>query len=419
MPMRTIILLATLILSGLVQATQTQTDSYTQYELLDPKTNSFRILYYVSATNEGAKYYFNTLRKGSDHEVSSVIDRMTGQPLQWLIVNGETAKKNGLDNAQVDTEYLQVTLARSIPKAGQARILIDKTYKDANSYYVHNGEIVFERLLGVKRNSVVLPKGYELIASNYPSQVQLTQQSRIKASFMNNNQQAVNYKIVGRKLEKTIRLPEKASNSPWPDSPLKPLGRDKGHARYDYQFNERAFQNRDIVYFLQQPESNAFRLYHDYTETRVGVDRYLNIVRKGSKASDPEAYILDTGEKLAIDTLKGKQITAKNIDLGFEPNDDSEVIVIWFDAVKKGQSVRLRITETYTDPNRYLLHNDELIWDRSFGRNRNTLVLPDGWLLTTNSIPAIIDLTTDNKVRLRYVNDRPDNIDVFIKGLRR
>lgn len=64
--MRTIILLATLILSGLVQATQTQTDSYTQYELLDPKTNSFRILYYVSATNEGAKYYLNTLHKGSE-----------------------------------------------------------------------------------------------------------------------------------------------------------------------------------------------------------------------------------------------------------------------------------------------------------------------------------------------------------------
>jgi len=93
--------------------------------------------------------------------------------------------------------------------------------------------------------------------------------------------------------------------------------------------------------------------------------------------------------------------------------------VIWFDAVKEGQSVRLRIEETYTDANRYLLYNGELIWDRSFGRNRNTVILPEGWFLTTNSIPAKISLTEDGKVQLDYTNPRPDNIDVFIKGRRR
>ena len=61
---------------------------------------------------------------------------------------------------------------------------------------------------------------------------------------------------------------------------------------------ERAHQDRDIVYFLQQPETNAFSLYHDYTESREGVDKYLNVVRTGSTVSDPSAKILDTGEAL-------------------------------------------------------------------------------------------------------------------------
>jgi len=57
---------------------QTQRDSYTKYELLAPETNSFRIIYDVSATTSGAIYYYNTLRKGSEHHIDAVFDRMTG-----------------------------------------------------------------------------------------------------------------------------------------------------------------------------------------------------------------------------------------------------------------------------------------------------------------------------------------------------
>ena len=42
---------------------------------------------------------------------------------------------------------------------------------------------------------------------------------------------------------------------------------------------ERAHLDRDIVYFLQEPTTNAFFLYHDYTESRPGVDKYINVVR--------------------------------------------------------------------------------------------------------------------------------------------
>ena len=68
---------------------------------------------------------------------------------------------------------------------------------------------------------------------------------------------------------------------------------------------ERAHQDREIVYFLRDPDTHAFDLYHDYTEAREGVDKYLNVVRKGSTASNPQGRILDTGESLKVETLRG------------------------------------------------------------------------------------------------------------------
>ena len=64
--------------------------------------------------------------------------------------------------------------------------------------------------------------------------------------------------------------------------------------------------------------------------------------------------------------------------------------MIRFPPIKKGQSVRLRIEETYTDPARYDLIDGQLMWRRSFGRPRNDIVLPAGWYLTASSIPATI-----------------------------
>ena len=185
------------------------------------------------------------------------------------------------------------------------------------------------------------------------------------------------------------------------------------------RLSERAHQDRDIVYFLQQPETHAFDLYHDYTESKGGVDKYVNVVRGGSRSSNPSAYILDTGQKLKVETLKGEAITAAKIDIGEPVKPDSEIAVIWFDAVRKGESVRLRISETYTDPARYRLEGDELVWDRSFGRPRNAVVLPAGFYLTNSSIPATVSEIADGRIRLDFWNPRPDEISVLITARRR
>ncbi|HEY6051219.1 MAG TPA: hypothetical protein VIZ58_08210 [Thermoanaerobaculia bacterium] len=185
------------------------------------------------------------------------------------------------------------------------------------------------------------------------------------------------------------------------------------------RLTDRARQDREIVYFLQAPETHAFRLYHDYTETKEGADKYVNVVRKGSTASNPSAVLLDTGQTLTVETLKGEEISKAKVDLGEPVRADSEAVVIRYPAVKKGQSVRIRITETYTDPKSYRMEGDELAFDRTFGRPRNTVVLPPGWYLTASAIPAAVSEMPDGRIRLLFVNPRPDEIAVLIRARKR
>src|ERR1700733_5066956 len=67
---------------------QTQADDYTRYELPDPSTASFRIVYEVTATTVGAKYFWNPIRKGSIASNESVTNPATGLPLKFKEVTG-------------------------------------------------------------------------------------------------------------------------------------------------------------------------------------------------------------------------------------------------------------------------------------------------------------------------------------------
>jgi len=411
-----------LFLVGTVSAQplQTQADTFTRYELLAPSSQSFRIYYDVSATTEGARFYYNPIRRGSEPDVHGVYDRMSGAALTWELVGGDDAAASGLlPDAEAQDEYIKVHLTRPVPANGRGRMLIDKTYMDARSYYQDGDVIVFKRTLGIKRNAVILPHGYELIGVNYPSQVMTLEDGRIQVSFINPGTIGVPYEVKARPL---IKSSSESAEIALPDLPMiqpdpRPI------ARTDDHIPERASQNRDIVYFLQAPDTHSFRLYHDYTETRPGTDKYLNVVRTGSKASNPSAYILDTGEVLKVETLRGAEITAANIDIGEAVTADTELVVIWFDAVAEGASTRLRIEETYTDANRYFPASSPsgpgFIWDRSFGRSANTVVLPYDHYLSANAVPATVQLRDDGRVSLRYINERPGNIDVYIRGTRR
>lgn len=202
-------------------------------------------------------------------------------------------------------------------------------------------------------------------------------------------------------------------------SPLVAQTPAQGSGRLSARLGERAAQTREIVYFLRQPETHAFDLYHDYTESREGVDRYLNLVRAGSTVSNPSAVLLDTGDSLETRILKGEAITRARVDIGEPVKPETELVLIRFPPVRKGLTARLRISETYTDSARYRLEGDELIWDRGFGRPYNAVVLPAGWYLTHSAVPATVSLTRDGRVRLDFINPRLDEIQVLIVARRR
>jgi hypothetical protein len=388
---------------------QTQEDDYTRYELLRPDTARFRILYEVTATTAGAPFFFNAIRKGSIATDESVVDLMTGQQLKWEVVSGAQARKEGHPTADLETEWLKVYLARPVPKGGEGRVLIDKTYKDAKSYYRDGDTIVFDRSLGIRRNAVVLPAGYRLISCNVPSQVMSTADGRVMITFMNPGPAAA--PLVIRAKPGLAPFKPTASTARGPQSTI-------ALASQAARLSDRAHQDREIVYFPHDPSSHSFSLYHDYTESRPGVGHYFNVVRTGSTVSNPSAILLDTGETLKVETISGAELKKGGLDAGEPVADTTQIVVISFPAIKKGHSARLRITETYTDPNRYLLDGDELVWDRAFGRPRNSVVLPAGWTVVASSIPSTITQDPDGRQRLSFENNRNDEIQVLIRARR-
>ena len=402
------------------QPVQTEADEYTSYELLAPERQQFRILYDVMATTPGARFYFNTIRKGSEATDERVTDLASGAELPFTVVAGSEARATGHPAADLDTNYIKVTLSRAVPTDGEARIRIDKTYKDPKSYYHEGDTIVFARSLGIKRNKVVLPPGYELLACNMPAQVFAEADSRIAISFINANPDPVSLVVKARPLPPRAPAPAaaRAAESAAPPASQSPPALSLAQIATRPP-PERAFQDREIVYFLQQPETHAFDLYHDYTERREGTAVYLNVVRAGSRVSKPSAKVLDTGETLRTEILRGDEITRARLDIGEPVTSTTEVVAIRFAPVARGQSVRLRIAETYADPARYGLVGDQLVWNRAFGRPRNSIVLPPGWYVTASAIPVTVTLTDDGRVRLDCVNPRPDDIEVLVKARRR
>ena len=261
---------------------------------------------------------------------------------------------------------------------------------------------------------MVLPAGYELVACNVPSQVLAEPDGRIAISYMNGSGAEAPLVVKGKLGAQTgaAAAPRATGSAKSWEAPF------EGETEQE-RLSERAHQDREIVYFLQQPETHAFRLYHDYTESRPGVDKYFNVVRSGSKVSDPSAYMLDTGEKLATKIMTGAELAAAKIDAGEPVDAAAQVVVVPFSPVKAGQDLRVRISETYTAPASYRLEGDELVFDRSLGRPRNAVVLPEGWYLTISSIPATVTQMADGRIRLDFWNGRPDPADVLIRAKRR
>lgn len=182
----------------------------------------------------------------------------------------------------------------------------------------------------------------------------------------------------------------------------------------------RAEQDREISYWLLEPDSHQFRISHDFTVTRVGQKFVHSFVRKGSAVTpDAKIFCLDSGKQLKTTNVSGKEVNA----LGYYPAPtDPDSVVVQGELEKpvgEGESARVRVEETYTDSVGYTAANGELLWTRTLGRPVNRVTLPAGWMLTSVNTPAIISLDEDGRVLLRFTNIRNGELAVTIKARRR
>ncbi len=183
---------------------------------------------------------------------------------------------------------------------------------------------------------------------------------------------------------------------------------------------ERAYQDREILYELLALESHAFRITHDYTVRKEGEQYYFNIVRAGSHVTDPESIDLDSGEKLKWEVVSGKQARERKLPIEGVKDDNTEIVVTYLARpLAKGSTNRVRLKETYVDQKSYYLDGEELVYDRTFGRLRNTVVLPAGWYLTSLLSPAIIQTLPDGRLSVYTVNPRNDEVRVYLRARKR
>lgn len=182
----------------------------------------------------------------------------------------------------------------------------------------------------------------------------------------------------------------------------------------------RAEQDRVISYWLLEPSTHQFRISHDFTVTRVGQKYVHSFVRKGSVVSpDAKMYDVDSGAELKTYSASGKDVNA----LGYYPNKvDPDSIAVQGDLrhpIAEGQSTRIRVEETYTDPVGYVLKDGELVWTRTLGRPLNFVTLPAGWMLTSLNTPAIVSLDEEGRIKLRFTNTRNGDLAIEIKARKR
>jgi hypothetical protein len=182
----------------------------------------------------------------------------------------------------------------------------------------------------------------------------------------------------------------------------------------------RSEQDLEITYWLLDPSTHQFKISHDFTLSRVGQKYAHSFVRTGSAVNpDSKMFNADTGKELKTYTVKGKEVN----DLHYYPTPtEPDSVVVQGDLdqpIAEGQSVRIRVEETYTDAVGYAMDKDELVWKRTLGRPLNFVTLPVGWMLTSLNVPAVISLDSEGRVVMRFTNVRNDELNITIRAKRR
>jgi hypothetical protein len=299
-------------------------DAYTEYALLEPGSEQFRIRYLPEQPRAGATELVNATRGGSEGSGIEVYDPRTGKPLKF------TYEQQGNDP---ESHAIRATLPMPVPEGGIGRVLIYKTYKDARTYMMNGQDIVWVRSLAGYRLGVILPKGFGFVSSDVAAQLTTLPDGRLKIAFANPSGQSNPVTIHAR--------PTTAKFTP-------------------LTYTDMFFDDIKTLYDLGSPDTHAIRVEQTYSD-----------YRKGDKAK------LDSLEYLP---LAGMKVIDLDTAKALEPVRDGKSMVVKLEVpiVDDKQSAHLKITGTLNDPG-YKLVDGELMFDRTLHGLRNTVLLPAGW----------------------------------------
>ena len=333
-------------------------DAYTEYQLLEPGTGAFRIVFLPLQTRAGATEIINATRGGSEGGDVEVYDPRTGKPVEF------TYEKNATNP---EVHEIRAKLPRPVPAGGIGRVLIYKTYTDPRTYMMNGADIVWVRSLSGYRLGVVLPKGFAFVSSNVAAQLMPTADGRLKLAFANPSGQANPLTIHARPTATSFSAASRAVDM--------------------------FFDDVKTLYDLDAPASGRIRIEQTYSDFRKGATARLDSLAYLSM-QDMKVVDLDTAQPL----VTRRESAATVAVLGQAIVDDR-------------QSAHLRLTGTVADGS-YRVTGSELVFERTLHGLRNTILLPEGWDVSTvtqsatigtyqgRTFVALINLNSENQYKV-------------------
>jgi hypothetical protein len=328
-------------------------DAYTEYAILEPGSESFRIRFLPEETRVGATTLVNATRGGSHGSDIEVYDPRTGQALPFTYEQ---------DPQDPETHAIHARLPIPVPAGGSGRVLIYKTYKDARTYQMHGDDIVWVRSLSGYRLGVLLPRGFAFLSSNVAAHLSTTADGRLKLAFANPSGQSNPVTIHARRTA-AVFAPTAGADV--------------------------FFDDVKTLYDLGTPESH-----------RIAVDQSYSDGRRGARAT------LDSLSDLPLQDLKVTDLdTARTLTP--ERAGTSTVVPLEVPITNDRQSVHLRITGTLVD-SAYTLEGGDLVFARTLKGLRNTVLLPAGWEVSAVSQAATIG-RHEGRVFVALINLNAEN----------
>jgi len=328
-------------------------DAYTEYEILKPGSEEFRIKFLPEETKVGATELINATRGGSEGSGVEVYDPRTGKPLPF------TYQQEGSDP---DNHAIHAKLSIPVPQGGVGRVLIYKTYKDPRTYMMHGEDIAWVRSLSGYRLGVLLPKGFAFISSNVAAQLTTSAGGQLKLAFANPSGQSNPVTIHARKT--TATFPPRSDTDMF-------------------------FDDVKTLYDLEAPEGGRVKVEQTYSDYRKGPRAQLDTLGQ-LPLQELKVIDLDTGKQFS--TAKDGAATVVKLEL---PITDDK------------QSAHIKITGVFRDPG-YRVLGEELLFDRTLYGLRNTVLLPAGWEVSAISQSGTIG-TYEGRTFVAFINLNGEN----------